>query len=88
MINFFEPDNVLIPDHVMKLGLEQGLLFFFRLQMPNVDSFHDIKFVIFELTFYKIDFTHGSFSEDFDFSILFLLVSGRALTVGDARVIA
>ncbi len=80
VINFLESDDILVFDHVMELSLEQSLLFFFGFKMAYVNTFHDIKFVIFELTFDKVDFAHGALSEDFDFSVLFLLVSGRALS--------
>ena len=80
MINFFKPDDVLVSDHVMELSLKQSLLFFFGLEMPNVDAFHDIKFVIFELTFNQIYFAHGAFTKYFDFSVLFFLVFGGALS--------
>ena len=56
--------------------------------MTNVDAFHDIKFVIFELAFDEVDFAHGALAKDFDFSVLFLLVSGWALSKGNRRVIA
>lgn len=79
LVNFLELDNVFMPDHVVQLGFEQGLLLLFRLQVADVDTFHDVKLVVLEGTLDQIDFSHGAFTKDFDFAILFLFVFGGAL---------
>ncbi len=72
----------------MELSFKEGLLFLFGLKMANVDTFHDIKFVILLCAFDEVDFAHWALTEDFDFFVLFLFVFGGAVDWRDAWVVA
>jgi hypothetical protein len=84
VINFLEADDVIIPYHIMELRFKEGLFFFFGFKVSDVDTFHDIKFVIFLCAFDEVDFAHGALTEDFYFFVLFLLVFGGAVDGRDA----
>lgn len=79
VIDFFESDDILMDDHVVELSLLEGLLFLFGLKMSDVDSFHDVEFVVLGLALDEVDFAHGALAEDFDFFIFFLFITSGVM---------